>query len=81
LYDKERNETNFYIDGGKFGNDLRFVNDYRNIGSQNARLAIGFDEHGYPTIVIKTNRRCKKGEEVLVDYSDEFASLMQRKKT
>jgi SET domain-containing protein len=63
-----------YIDAESIGNQMRFINDYRNIASApNVGFFINpLRVNGYLVSVVVALRTIAKGEELLLDYGDKY---------
>eukprot|EP00899_Mesostigma_viride_P014997 jgi/Mesvir1/23499/Mv22341-RA.1 len=69
-------EVLLMIDAKNYGNELRFMNDYRNIAAR-ANVRFGgteFDASGQPFVAVYTVRHIRKGEELLVNYGKKYPS-------
>ena len=64
----------YSVDGGKKGNELRFINDYHNIASGPNVIMKDVHLDTYPCIVIVCVRDIEIGEEILVSYGPNYCS-------
>ena len=70
--DKDNNNNNLGIDAETHGNEMRFINHYRNIGMfANVVMRVCYIDT-YPHIIIVCTRDILEGEEVLLDYGDAY---------
>jgi len=63
---------NFVIDGEKNSNELKYVNSYINISDSPNLIANVSYINKYPRVLYICSRNIKKGEELLIDYGDEY---------
>ena len=69
-------ENDLVIDAKDYGNELRFVNSNMNI-SPDPNVASRFCYiDGYPRIFFICIKDIKKGEEILIDYGDEYNKFL-----
>ena len=72
LIDHNGIDESFGIDASKFGNEMRFINDYRNIADEeNAYFVIDRERGEYQTRIV-ASRYIEPGEEILTDYGEEY---------
>ena len=72
LITTESSEEPFGIDANKFGNEMRFINDYRNIADeQNSEFSPDW-VHGEYRMRIVATRCIEADEEILTDYGEEY---------
>lgn len=72
--------NNLYIDAKKFGNEARFINDYRNIATKaNVEFAKGsYSPFSYKSIpsnhkaVVRALKDIENDEEILIDYGEGY---------
>jgi len=63
---------NFVVDGEKDSNELKYVNSYINISdSPNLISSVSYIDK-YPRVLYLCTRDIKIGEELLIDYGDEY---------
>jgi hypothetical protein len=66
------NNEGLGIDAEKYGNELRFINDYHNIADNpNAIMSLCYID-SYPHIIIVCTNNISIGQEILIDYGDEY---------
>jgi len=65
---------NIIIDGEKNSNELKFVNSYLNIAKTPNLCARLCNIGKYPKIVYICNKNIKIGDELLIDYGEEYSN-------
>lgn len=60
------------IDAQKIGNELRFINDFRNISnSENVVIRTSYIDKK-PRVIFIVTKDIKKGDQLLTDYGDDY---------
>ncbi|MBS3904229.1 MAG: SET domain-containing protein-lysine N-methyltransferase [Simkania sp.] len=72
-------ECFFFVDAGKVANELAFINDYRGLQPKPNVMARWTVHRGAFYFVYATMREISAGEELLVDYGDNYWSTMKVK--
>jgi hypothetical protein len=66
---------NFVIDGEKNSNELKYVNSYINISDSPNLIATVSYIDKYPRVLYICSRDIEIGEELLIDYGDEYNDI------
>lgn len=72
---------NYCIDASEYGNETRFMNDYRGFASHsNAEYSVKTEGVPYVTIDVVASRDIKAGEQILLDYGSEYWRSCKKRK-
>ena len=72
LYIDESPEDTLYIDANQYGNETRFINDYRNIALEPNTTFVSSNISGKQHILIIVTKQIKPYTEILADYGNDY---------
>ncbi len=67
------------VDAERTGNEIRFINDYRNTGQTPSVEYIRYRRSHTVFLGVKTTREVRRGEELLIDYGEQYWKMIKRR--